>query len=168
MLKSALGAKLAAAQAQMLDLREAEQPRLTPHLSPHEIIGAFLVHMRGIQPIVDVFGRAHAGELMFKAWHEAWRAALTKADLALWDRLRDSQHAQPHGAELIEDEISVIADAPSTAREPGPARRADIHKPRVRFAADPNRAASDVCADYLRLARAFVEDFVRNHERFLP
>jgi hypothetical protein len=166
MLKNALGAKLAAAAAQLLELREAEQPRLTPHLSPPEIIGAFLVHVRGIHPIVDVFGRAQAGELVFKAWHETWRAALSKADLALWDRLRDDHQGHEHGAELIEDEISVSADASATGHESrGP--RADVRKRRFRFAADPKRPASDVCADYLRLARRFVEDFVRAHEQFL-
>ena len=134
MLKNALGAKLAAAAAQLLELREAEQPRLTPHLSPHEIVAAFLVHVRAIHPIVDVFGRAQAGELVFKAWHERWRAALAKADLALWDRLREAQHSHAHGAELIEDEISVTADGPSAAHEPAAAPRANMRKRRVRFA----------------------------------
>lgn len=35
------------------------------------------------------------------------------------------------------------------------------------FAAAPNRAASDICADYLRLAKRFVGEFVRDHARFL-
>jgi len=164
MLKNALGAKLAAAAAQLLELREAEQPRLTPHLSPHEIIGAFLLHVRGVYPIVDTFGRAQAGELMYKAWHETWRNSLTKPDLALWDRLRDDakHHEHAHGAELVEDEIAVKVDPTATRPGGGNAR-----KVRVRFAADPNRAASEVCADYLRLARRFVDAFVRANEQIL-
>jgi hypothetical protein len=46
--------------------------------------------------------------------------------------------------------------------------RADVRKQIFRFAASPNRVASDVCDDYLRLARRFADDFVRDYARFLP
>ena len=36
-----------------------------------------------------------------------------------------------------------------------PGARADVRKRLIRFAASPNRAASDVCDDYLRLAKRF-------------
>jgi hypothetical protein len=167
MLKGVLSSKLSAATTQLLELREAEQPRLTPHLSPHQIVDAFLLHARGVYPIVDAFGKLHAGDLVYKAWHEAWRSSLTKADLALWDRLRDdgTQREHAHRAELIEDEIAATAD-PSVAQSTSGAH-GNVHKLRVRFPFDPNRAASEVCADYLRLARRFANDFVREHEQLL-
>src|SRR4029077_8860950 len=135
MLKAALAAKLAAAASQLLALREAEQPRLTPHLdSPRQIIAAFLPQVDGVYPIVDAFGRANAGELVFKAWYENWRAGLSKIDLALWGELRvgRDQLAQGHSPKLIEDSIAVTDP---TATVPG--RRTEARKQRLRFAAYP-------------------------------
>ena len=171
MLKAALSAKLAAASSQLLELREAEQPRVTPHLNPREIIAAFLLHIRGVYPIADHFGKAQAGDLVFNSWYETWRTGLAKPDLALWDQLLHPDRVQRehgHGAELIEDEISVAADPSITAQQTVPSTRPEVRKRRVRFAAHANRPASDVCGDYVRLARRFIDDFVRDHERFLP
>jgi len=171
MLKNALGAKLAAAAAQIAELREAEEPRLTPHLNPREIIATFLAQVRGVYPIADVFGKAQAGDLVFNAWYENWRAALARPELALWDQLLHAdriQREQGHAAELIEDEISVAAD-PSIITHPFQRSSwPQVPKLRVRFAAYARRPASEVCDDYLKLARRFVDDFVRDHERFLP
>jgi hypothetical protein len=55
---------------------------------------------------------------------------------------------------LIETEISVASD-PSITGQQRVLGRADVRKQIYRFAASPNRAASDVCDDYLRLARNF-------------
>ena len=68
-LKAALDAKLAAAMSQLVELREAEQPRVTPHLNPREIIGTFLLYAGRVYPIADAFGRAQAGDLQFDAWY---------------------------------------------------------------------------------------------------
>ena len=171
MLKNALGAKLAAAAAQIAALHEAEEPRLTPHLNPRESIAACMMHMRSVHPIADAFGKAQAGDLVFNSWYETWRAGLAKTDLALWDELLHPDRAQRehgHGAELIEDEISVAAD-PSIITHPFQRSSVpEVPKRRVRFAAHADRPASDVCNDYLRLARRFVDDFLRSNERFLP
>ncbi|HUQ51257.1 MAG TPA: hypothetical protein VM692_03485, partial [Gammaproteobacteria bacterium] len=130
----------------------------------------FLLHARRIYPIVDIFGRAQAGDLQFEAWYGQWLGKLSEADRALWQQLRDehTRHEHDHGAALIEAEISVPADPSITASQSVPDARTDIHKRMVRFAAAPNRAASDVCADYLRLAKRFVGEFVRDYARFLP
>jgi hypothetical protein len=162
-LKAALDAKLAAAMSQLIDLREAEQPRVAPHLNPREIIHTLLLYACRVYPIADTFGRAQAGDLQFEAWYGQWLGKLGEADRALWQQLRD-EHArqeQGHGAALIEAETPVRAD-------PSMSARTDVRKPIVRFASAPNRAASDVCADYLRLAKRFVGEFVRDYARFLP
>lgn len=38
----------------------------------------------------------------------------------------------------------------------------------VRFKAYPNRAASEVCAEYKQLAQRFVDDFLRDHAHLIP
>jgi len=167
-LRAALDAKLAAAMSQLAELREAEQPRVTPHLNPREIVGAFLLYACRVYPIADTFGRMQAGDLQFDAWYGQWLEKLGEADRALWKQLREERVRQEHGQEpaLIEAEISVpssIAVHPSS-----PGARAEVGKRLYRFAASPNRAASDVCADYLRLAKRFVGEFVRDYARFLP
>lgn len=169
-LKAALDAKLAAALSQLVDLREADQPRVTLHLNPREIIDTFLQHAGRIYPIADTFGRAQAGDLQFEAWYGQWLGRLSEADRALWQQLRDQRARQEkgHGPALIEAEISVSADPAVTARQSTPDPRTEIRKRILRFAGAPNRAASDVCADYLRLAKRFVGEFLRDYERFLP
>jgi len=169
-LRAALAAKLAAAMSQSVDLREAEQPRVTPHLNPREIVGSFLQYASSVYPVADTFGRAQAGDLQFDAWYRQWMETLGDVDRALWKQLRDERARQEHGqgAALMDREISVSADPSITAHEPAPGARADVRKKLVRFAAHPDRAASDLCDDYLRLARRFADDFVRDYARFLP
>jgi hypothetical protein len=169
-LRAALDAKLAAAMSRLVELREAEEPHVTPHLNPREVVAAFLLPARGVYEIADTFGKAQVGGLQFNAWYEQWMTTLGDADRALWNRLRDDRARKDHGhgADFVDVEISVAAD-PSISGHQSPHRaRADVRKQLVRFAAEPNRAASDVCADYLRLAKRFVDDFVRDHSRFLP
>src|SRR5918994_7077333 len=96
-LRAALDAKLAAAMSQWVDLREAEQPRVTPHLSPREIIDTFLLYACRVYPIADTFGRAQAGDLQFEAWYGQWLGKLGEADRALWQQLRDEHARQEHG-----------------------------------------------------------------------
>lgn len=165
-LRAALDARLAAALSQLVELREADQPRVTLHLSPSEILGAFLRYVRDVYRIADTFGGSEAGELQFNAWHEQWTARLNDIDSALWKHLRDDR-GQEH-ADLIRVEISVPSDPSVTIRESLPGMRAAVRKQLVRFAAYPNRAANDVCEHYLRLATRFAQDFVREHARFLP
>ena len=169
-LRAALAAKLAAAMSQLVELREAEQPRVTPHLNPREIVGTFLLYASGVYPIADTFGRAQAGDLQFDAWYGQWMEKLGDVDRALWKQLRDERVRQERGqgAALIEVEISVSSDPSITVQQSVPGARADVRKKLFRFAASPDRAASDVCDDYLRLARRFADDFVRDYARFLP
>jgi hypothetical protein len=168
-LKAALDAKLAAAMSQVVDLREAEQARVTP-LNPREIVDTFLLHACRVHPIVCTFGKAQAGDLQFDAWYGQWLGKLAHADRALWQQLLDERARQEHGhgAALIEVEISVPPDPSITARQSLPGAATDVRKRILRFAAAPTRAASDVCGDYLRLAKRFVGEFVRDYARFLP
>jgi len=151
-LKAALDAKVAAGMAQLAEVREMEQPHPTPHLNPQEIVRAFLLYARGIFHLLRAFGRTQAGELQFNAWHEQWVKALSEADRALWTHLGDDRVEHGHSAELIEVETSG----------------AETRKRLVRFAAYANRPASNVCGDYLRLARVLAHDFIRDHQRFIP
>jgi len=167
-LRAALDAKLAAALSQLIDLREAEQPRVTPHLNPREIVATFALYARGVYPIVDTFGKAQVGHLQYNAWLGQWTEGLGDADRALWQQLRDDRVLHGPGAVLVDLEISVAADPAITVPQLPPDTRADVRKRLVRFAAYPGRAASDVCDDYLRLAKRFAGDFVRDHARFLP
>jgi hypothetical protein len=169
-LRAALDAKLAAATSQLVDLREAEQRRVTLHLNPREIVDAFLLYACRVYPIADTFGRAQAGDLQFEAWYDQWLGKLGEADRALWQQLRDERARQEHGhaAALIEVEISVPADPAIDVSQTVPDARTDIRKRITRFAGAPNRPASDVCADYLRLTKRFVGEFVRDYARFLP
>jgi hypothetical protein len=165
----ALDAKFAAALSRLIELGEADQPRATLHLSPREIIGAFFDYVRSVYRIADIFGRAQVGELQFNAWYQQWWGKLDDADRALWRYVRGDgvRQDQLHSADLIDVEISVPAEHSVTGSQSLPGMP-DVRKQLVRFAAYPNRAASDVCADCLRLARRFAHDFVRDHERFLP
>jgi hypothetical protein len=155
-LRAALDAKLAAALSQLVELREAEQPRVTLHLSQREIIAAFVLYAGSVYPIADAFGKAQAGELQFNAWFEQWVKGLSGVDGVLWRQLRDARVRQERGQglELIEIEIPI---APAAA-----------HKQLVRFAAHPERPASDVCNGCLQVTRRFVHDFILEHARFLP
>jgi hypothetical protein len=165
-LKDALQAKLAAAASQLLELREAEEPRVTPHLNPRQIIGELLSHLRGVQPIASKFGKAQAGDLQFNAWYESWRGKLSEVERTLWRQLRAdaAQHERLHAADFVEEWTSVDAD-PTGTLPPGASHL--VRKQLIRFASNPDKTASAVCAEYLRLARRFVQDFVRDHGRFL-
>jgi hypothetical protein len=169
-LRAALDAKLAAAMSQLVELREAEQPRVTAHLNPRTIIESLVSYVGRVYPIADTFGRTQAGDLQFDAWYRRWIDALGPIERALWKQLRDEHMRQEHGnaAELVEVEISVASDPAITGQHPAPGTHADLRKRLVRFAVAPNRAASDVCQDYLKLAKRFVHDFVRDYTRFLP
>src|SRR5262245_56935417 len=82
--KAALDAKRAAALSQLAELREAEEPPVTLHLSPRESIVAFLQYACRIQPIADAFGREQAGDLVFDAWYGEWLSKLDAPDRAVW------------------------------------------------------------------------------------
>jgi hypothetical protein len=157
--KAALDAKIAAAMAQLGELRESEQARITPHLNPREIVRGFLLYARGVHSIASAFGRAQAGELQFDAWYEQWVNALSDADRLLWRQLH-----QDSSSELIDAEIAVEQDSESA---PKAASRPRAQKRVVRFAAYPGRPASAVGYDYLQLSRRFEADFVREHARFI-
>ena len=168
-LKAALDAKIAAAMSQLVELREAEQSRVTLHLNPREIIGTFLQYAGRVHPIADAFGREQAGDLQFDAWYAQWLEQLGDSDRALWKQLREERVRQELGLEtaLIEVEISVPSNPSITVQQSVPGAQAEIPKRLFRFAASPNRAASEVCYDYVRLARRFAHDFVRDYARFL-
>ncbi|MEO8465003.1 MAG: hypothetical protein ABI640_06650 [Gammaproteobacteria bacterium] len=165
-LKAALDAKIAAAMAYLAELREAEQPRVTPHLNSRELVGTLMGYARSVQTIASAFGRAQSGELQHNAWYEQWKKVLSEADRRLWLELGDERgHAQ--GAALVDVETLVASD-PSVAGPPSqPRAHADVRKRVCRFAAFPERPASDVCSDMLLLARRFAGEFLRDHARFL-
>jgi hypothetical protein len=167
-LKAALDAKLAAAMSQLVELREAEQPRVTLHLNPREIIDAFLQYVGRVHPIAEAFGREQAGDLQFDAWYAQWLEKLGDADRALWKQLREERVRQDlgMGLALVEVEMSVPSDPSITAQQSVPGAQA-VRKRFFRFASSPNRTASDVCYGYVRLARRFALDFVRDYARFL-
>ena len=169
-LKAALDAKVAAAMSQLVELREAEQLRVTLHLNPREIISTFLLYASAVYRIAEPFGREQAGDLQFDAWYGQWLAKLGDADRALWKQLREERARQERGqgAALIEVEISVSSDPSITAQQPVLGGPADVPKRLIRFASSPNTPASELCDDYLRLARRFTDDFVRDYARFLP
>jgi hypothetical protein len=164
-LRAALDAKLAAAMSQVVELREAEQPRVTPHLSSREIIGTFLGYARGVYSIAAAFGSQQIGDLQFNSWYAQWTAKLSDPDRALWKQLREDRAPQQHLAEI---EIAVAADPSVTVDQTQPGTRAGLRKRIVRFATAPERAASEVCDDYLRLAKRFAGEFIRDHVRYLP
>ena len=164
-LKAALHAKLAAAQGQLMALHEAEQPCLTPHLSPRQIVISFMGYAGGVYAIADAFGRAEVGELQFNAWYEQWMRALNNVDRALVQQVRHhaAHHGQADATPLVEVEISVDPDPSVTV----PNLRHGVRKQLARFATQPERPASDVCEEYLRVTKQFAGDFVRDHDRFL-
>ncbi|HEX5045480.1 MAG TPA: hypothetical protein VFX89_00030 [Gammaproteobacteria bacterium] len=168
-LRAALDAKLAAAMSQLVELREAEQPRVTPHLSAREIIGAFLGYARSIYSVAAAFGSQQVGDLQFNSWYAQWTGKLSDPDRALWKQLRDDRSPQHHGLSslLTELEIAVAADPSVTVDQTQPGTRPGLRKRIVRFATAPERAASDVCEDYLRLAKRFAGEFIRDHTQWL-
>ena len=99
-LRAALDAKLAAAMSQLAELHEAEQPRVTPHLNPREIVGGFLLYACRVYPIADTFGRMQAGDLQFDAWYGQWLEKLGDADRALWKQLREERCDRSTGRDL--------------------------------------------------------------------
>jgi hypothetical protein len=168
-LRAALDAKLAAAMSQLVELREAEQPRVTPHLSSREIVGAFLNYARGVYAIAAAFGSQQVGDLQFNSWYAQWTAKLADPDRALWKQLRDDRVPQQHApsSALTEIEIAVAADPSVTVGQTQPGVRPGVRKRIVRFATAPDRAASEVCEDYLRLTKRFAGEFIRDHVRYL-
>jgi hypothetical protein len=162
--KAALDAKLAAAMAQLAELREAEQPRLTTHLSSRELVGALLNYARSVPAIAGAFGKAQAGELQFDSWHDQWVKALSDADRAVWQQL-NAAHGQ--GDSLVDVEIVVPRESSVAQLKPSPDTQAGARKRLARFAAYPARAASDVCRSFVWLAKRYADDFLRDHARFL-
>jgi hypothetical protein len=167
-LRAALDAKLAAAMSQLVELREADEPRVTLHLNPREVVENFIQYASRVQPIADTFGRQQAGDLQFEAWYSQWVEKLDDAERTLWKELRDERVRQDLGlgTALTDVELPIPSAASSAAQSAAGA--AQVRKRFIRFASAPNRAASDVCDDYLRLARRFADDFVRDYARFLP
>jgi hypothetical protein len=156
-LKAALDAKIAAALAQLAELRESEEPRITPHLNPRELVASLLLYAHGIYSVASSFGRAQVGELQYEAWYEQWKQALGDADRGVWRELSEGG-ANAQGGGLIDVEILVtgVSSAPH-----------DTRKRVCRFAAYPQRSASDLCAELLRLGKRFAGEFMRDHARFL-
>jgi hypothetical protein len=163
-IKAALDAKLAAAMAQLAELREAEQPRLTTHLSPRELVGSLLGYARSVPALAGGFGKTHAGDLQFDSWNDQWLKSLNDADRTLWAQLGAPQG---EGAALVDAEIVVDRDPAPAASQQKPAASAGTRKRIVRFAAYPQRAASDVCRAFVWLAKRYADDFQRDYARFL-
>jgi hypothetical protein len=96
-LTTALHAKLGAAHHKLSQLREAEQPRLMPHLEPQTIVPDFLASAHGVFPTIRTFAEASTSKPAFNDWLQRWEAGLSPDELALWDHMRHERVAAEHG-----------------------------------------------------------------------
>jgi hypothetical protein len=162
---NALNTKLSAARWKVLDLQQAEQPRVDG-TSHHDLVIHFLKAARGVYPVVKTFHNVWLQGHSFDAWLTAWEQSLTPADLALWHYMQDQRDWDEHGdgADLVPHRIEVMIDSqPMNAvlLGLGPDAQPKSGKGSVRFGKYPNRLTSQVCAEYLTLCQRFVDDYVR-------
>lgn len=170
--REALSRKLGSAGENVGLLRQSELPEMNGHWKPAKYAIAVLHAARGVYPTAERFAE---GRLDMPGWYREWRAAIGVNDCALWDQLRDDRAAQEHGdgAEFVRVEIPVTRGPgmPEMFRNNalyGGGAQPSASKGGIRFAAYPDRPASEVAADYLRVAQRFVDDFLREHARLIP
>lgn len=166
--REAVNAKLADAVQYVYELGQAEQPELNRYHDADNIIVNFLHAARGVYPVTET-----CAGMAFKSkwpWRDAWQARLTDAERDLWRQMRTERVAQEHGegVELISNWIPITRGSGAQdftnyavlgipRPERGPAKGG------FRFAAYPDRLASEVARDYLALCQRFVDDFERDH-----
>jgi hypothetical protein len=169
-LATALHEKLGAAYWKLSELRQSEQPRLTPNLEPQTIIPHFLTSARGVHSTANTFASSSWRQGEFGIWRKQWEATLSLDELALWDRMQDERDAAEHGdgADLMPIQIPIPPQEglsrDSTLLLAGlPAHRSESFKGGVRFKSYPDKLASEVCFAYWELCRRFVDDFLRDN-----
>jgi hypothetical protein len=171
--------KLNTASFNIHNLRETEQPRFNGHWNAENYAVDFLQAAHGVFALIKTFGDANLTPAGFKRWLEGWEtAALSSSEkLAMWRQLRLARTSEEHGdgASFIRFDVEVTQGDMQVARPtilnlaPGaPAPKTQIFKSTVRFAAYPNRAASDVCQEYWELCHQLADDFVRDHSHLIP
>jgi hypothetical protein len=74
--RPALQAKLAEVISCVQELRDVEQPRLTPRMDGWEIITELLAAARAIYHMAETFEQGRPGT-DFDAWYAAWLGSLT-------------------------------------------------------------------------------------------
>lgn len=173
-LKDAVAARLDAAMLSLSELQQAEQPECNRYTEPHRYVVEFLHAARGAFSIVKTFGEEKLQPAPFRRWLEAWGHTLTPEQLRLWRAIGTA----PESQEYSEGELLIPTWIPITRgpmpedfthytelgipRPPGPTKSA------VRFRFDPEKPASEVCAEYLKLVQKCLADFLRQHANLLP
>ncbi len=168
-LEVALHEKLGAASWKLSELRDAEQPRLTPNREPQTIIPHFLTSARGVHATIETFTKKSWPQGSFAAWRKQWEASLSADEVTLWDNMQDERDASEHGdgADLIPVQIPIEPPLDNSSHSvillSLPAYRPVSWKGGVRFKSYPDTFASAVCFNYLELCRRFVDDFLRDN-----
>ena len=128
----------------------------------------------GVFPTAQAFIEQHGLDFN-NGWYKDWREnVLTPTNRALWAQLRDERHDYEHGpgADLIAYSIDVERDSSTAAHasysSPAGGGGSRCRKGGVRFAAYPDQKASEVRAEWLRLAQKFRDAFIKDHARLLP
>jgi hypothetical protein len=158
--RPALQAKLAEVISCVQELRDVEQPRLTPRMDGWEIVAKLLAAARAVHQMAETFveGRTATD---FDAWYAAWLGRLTGLERELWQQTRDAGDEQLHGerAELFAVKVTIPWEpaAETFHGAPGVARPESC-KPVPRFRPYPGRPASDVCAEYRALCQRLVSE----------
>jgi hypothetical protein len=161
--RPALQAKLAEVISCAQELRDVEQPRLTPRMDGWEIVAKLLAAARAIYHMAETFVEGRPGT-NFDAWYAAWLARLTGLERELWQQMRDAGDEQLHGecAELFTVKVTIPLEPAAEMFHgvPGVAR-SESYKPVPRFRRYPRRPASDVCAEYFAVCQRFVDEIRR-------
>jgi hypothetical protein len=166
-----LHTKLDAAKLKLLDVQQAEQPRVAGSESHRDLVMQFVRSARGVYPLAKTFGKDWLPGNRFKVWRDKWEDGLTDTEQTLWHHVQELRDIDEHGegAVLIPVAIPVAHDdcAPTNAALLGlsPGHRPTVSKIGAGFTPYPNKPASEVCASYLRLCQRFVNDFLRDHLR---
>jgi hypothetical protein len=156
-------AKISDAKFLVHDLRESERPVFNPQLHSAQIIGRLLPAARGVFQAAEARMDTKGA---FSGWYnDVWLKSLSAQETDLWKTLTHNRDGQIHGEgpELTSTNLEVTEgmDPMSQSHVMQRVERPRAWKPVARFAAYPDRAASDVCNDWLALAQRFVDDFVR-------
>jgi len=159
----ALQANLAEVLSCVRELRDVEQPRLTPRMDGWKIVAKLLAAARAIRQMAKTLVESRP-ETDFDTWYAASLASLTELQRELWQQMRDAVGEQLQGecAELFAVKVTIPWEPAAEAFHGVPgAARPESYKPLPRFRRYPGRPASDVCADYFALCQRFVDEIRR-------
>jgi hypothetical protein len=170
-LKDVVSVKLDAAMLSLHELQQAEQPECNRYTEPQKYVDDFLYAARGVFSVIETFGEEKLQAAPFRRWVEAWEHTLKPEQLELWKAIGTEPAPQGYGDEerlvstwlpitrgQVPEDFTNYAEL-GIPRAPGPTKSA------VRFRAYPDKPASEVCAEYLKLVQRFVADFLRQHVR---